>query len=471
MALNLKKNQNDDWRTKLGITGTASHLPFDKFSSTSGSNTAGTVKTENPTKASTGSATSGTSVSPTVTVPGAAANQYKTQYLDALSSGGSDDYYTLALEALAQQNVPTYKAGIYDSKYGSQIDAMLNDILASSYEGYNPATDPTYGAYKKQYLREADRTTEDVLGQYAALTGGMPSTAAVSAAAQAGNYYKGQLADKIPELEQLAYQRYLSELEGKRANLSDLLSLEGFNYDLWSDGEDRKLTEYEVNNSAAQDYLNQLVTAAELEQNKNSYDLDALYQAAQLRQSEIDSEYNRSLAENETAYNRAMNLISSGLMPSDADLAKAGIDSKTAQALVEAGTAGSGLSEDAMLKLLELGIENGTTPTDAVLDYFGLTDNWASGVTTNSVARENGTDQQVNFGGTIASASGYADAVEYANDMGVTDTSDLMTEETWSKNKGGYASYDKYVTDYVAKKLESGGSKTVGSPRGHLIGH
>ena len=45
------------------------------------------------------------------------------------------------------------------------------------------------------------------------MTGGMPSTAAVTAARQAGGYYAAQLADKLPELYQQAYQRYLQEYQ------------------------------------------------------------------------------------------------------------------------------------------------------------------------------------------------------------------------------------------------------------------
>ena len=48
------------------------------------------------------------------------------------------------------------------------------------------------------------------------MTGGVPSSAAVSAAAQAGNYAGAQGVDKIAELEQLAYQNY--QTEGDRMN-------------------------------------------------------------------------------------------------------------------------------------------------------------------------------------------------------------------------------------------------------------
>lgn len=65
---------------------------------------------------------------------------------------------------------------------------------------YDYENDPVWQAYKKEYLREGDRAPAQTLGQTAAMTGGIPSSYAQTAAQQANNYYAGKLADKIPEL-------------------------------------------------------------------------------------------------------------------------------------------------------------------------------------------------------------------------------------------------------------------------------
>ena len=78
---------------------------------------------------------------------------------------------------------------------------------------YDPETDPVWQAYQKQYRREGNRATEDVLGRAAAMTNGIPSSYAVSAAAQAGNNYAAQLSDRLPELYNDAYNRYLQEFQ------------------------------------------------------------------------------------------------------------------------------------------------------------------------------------------------------------------------------------------------------------------
>lgn len=82
-----------------------------------------------------------------------------------------------------------------------------------TYGGYDASKDPAYSALKKEYLREADRGTEDTMGTYAGLTGGIPSTAAVTAAQQAGDYYRGQLADRQVELGEQDYNKWLTETE------------------------------------------------------------------------------------------------------------------------------------------------------------------------------------------------------------------------------------------------------------------
>lgn len=89
-----------------------------------------------------------------------------------------------------------------------------NDFVASDRPefSYDVESDPVFQAYKKQYTREGQRATQDALGAAAASTGGIPSSYATAAATQAGDYYASQLTDKVPELYQQAYNRYVNEL-------------------------------------------------------------------------------------------------------------------------------------------------------------------------------------------------------------------------------------------------------------------
>lgn len=89
---------------------------------------------------------------------------------------------------------------------------LLDKIVNRQPFEYDYESDPRWGAYKKGYTREGERATADAMAQAAAATGGVPSSWAVTAATQAGDYYAGQLADKIPELYDDAYNRHLSEI-------------------------------------------------------------------------------------------------------------------------------------------------------------------------------------------------------------------------------------------------------------------
>ena len=118
----------------------------------------------------------------------------------------------------------------YTNRYDDTYQDLLGQVINRPEFSYSPDTDPLYSAYAKQYTREGKRATEDALGAAAAATGGLPSTAAVSAAAQAGNYYSAQMADKIPELYQLAYNKYVTDHSMKLSDLGAVQSAEQSDY-------------------------------------------------------------------------------------------------------------------------------------------------------------------------------------------------------------------------------------------------
>ena len=92
-------------------------------------------------------------------------------------------------------------------RYLQQRELVAN----GAYGGYDASTDPAYSALKKSVLRESDRSVEDTMGAYAGMTGGIPSTAAVTAAQETANYFRGQLADQQVALGEQDYNRWLNE--------------------------------------------------------------------------------------------------------------------------------------------------------------------------------------------------------------------------------------------------------------------
>ena len=123
--------------------------------------------------------------------------------------------------AMSPQDFQAGTAPTYESKYGDQTEALLQAILNRDTQpkefSYDAAGDPVFAQYRKEYLREGDRARDDTLGKAASMTGGRPNAYAVGAADQAANYYNAQLADKIPQLYEQAYNRYLQEFQMQQA--------------------------------------------------------------------------------------------------------------------------------------------------------------------------------------------------------------------------------------------------------------
>ena len=123
--------------------------------------------------------------------------------------------------------VKTDDKPVMPDDYGAAYREAVRRYTDMAPFSYDHRADPRWQAYKKEYAREGARATEDTLGRYAAMTGGAPSTAAVTAASQAGDYYAAKLADKVPELYDLAYAMYTGEADRLYRQLSALQAARG----------------------------------------------------------------------------------------------------------------------------------------------------------------------------------------------------------------------------------------------------
>lgn len=129
----------------------------------------------------------------------------------------------------------TTGGGGYSSQYGSQIDAMLNALLNREPFSYNKDDDPLYQQYKESYTRAGNRAMQDTLAQVSARTGGIASSYGTSASQQAYNNYMAELANKVPELYQLAYSMYMDDIAQDRADLDTVLGIDNMYYDRYRD--------------------------------------------------------------------------------------------------------------------------------------------------------------------------------------------------------------------------------------------
>lgn len=126
--------------------------------------------------------------------------------------------------------------GDYSYKNQEAYQQLLDAVINPEPFSYDPESDPVFGSYKKAYLREGNRATAQALAQASAASGGRPSSHAVTAANQAGNYYVGQLADIIPTLFQNAYDRHVNDLSMKLSGLGAMNTDREFDYGAWLDG-------------------------------------------------------------------------------------------------------------------------------------------------------------------------------------------------------------------------------------------
>lgn len=142
-------------------------------------------------------------------------NRRSDDLLDQLGSFGSFSY----------GEAPTY-----ENTFAQQQKDLLDRILNREDFSWSKETDPQWSNYKKSYLREGDRATANALAQASAASGGRPSSHAVNAATQAGDYYATKLNDVIPTLYQKAYERYLDEYNMKLKDLNAVNQQEQLDY-------------------------------------------------------------------------------------------------------------------------------------------------------------------------------------------------------------------------------------------------
>lgn len=267
----------------------------------------------------------------------------------------------------------------YKDQYADDISAKLDEILSREAFSYNVENDPMWQQYKEQYEREGARAMENTLAELAAGAGGMNSYA-VTAAGQANNYYLQQLGDKIPELHQLAYNMYLNDIDAKVRDLGLLQQMSDSEYNRYQDTlagwrDDRNFAydmamdeyakwvdnrdfAYGVNRDMIADNQWQQSFDTQVDQFNQSLDFEkeqAAIQNTQWQQSfdTANSQWDKTFNYNaerdkiadsryasETAYDRAIDMLSAGVMPSSSILAAANIDEAEASALYEAATGG-----------------------------------------------------------------------------------------------------------------------------------
>ena len=113
-------------------------------------------------------------------------------------------------EAMLNQQLAN-KPAAYQSQYQASLNEIIDKILNREKFTYDLNGDALYQQYKDQYTQQGKMAMMDTMGQAAALTGGYGNSYAQSVGQQTYQGYLQNLNDIVPELYQMAYDRYNQE--------------------------------------------------------------------------------------------------------------------------------------------------------------------------------------------------------------------------------------------------------------------
>lgn len=229
-----------------------------------------------------------------------------------LKDYNQDEAYRQAAEQIGfGQQAPTYQG-----TYENQLNDLYGRIANREPFSYDVNADPLYDLYKDKYIQGGKLAMKDTMGQAAALTGGYGNTYGQQVGQQAYDAYLQNLSAVIPELYGMAYDKWRDEGN----DLKDLYGMVGARrdteYGQWRD----LMSDYNVNRSLVQ------------QQEATNY--------GRLL-ADDEREYERGLTADNTQYARQQqayaNLLAliqaSGYMPTDAELAAAGLTREAADAM------------------------------------------------------------------------------------------------------------------------------------------
>ena len=134
---------------------------------------------------------------------------------------------------LQQQNAA--KPGAYQSQWQDEINDYLNQIQNRDPFSYDLNGDALYQQYKNNYIQQGQMAMMDTMGQAAAMAGGYGNSWAQTVGQQAYNRQLSQLNDVMPELHQMAFDRYAYEGQQLQNMYNMYMGLEDLDYGRYMD--------------------------------------------------------------------------------------------------------------------------------------------------------------------------------------------------------------------------------------------
>jgi len=275
----------------------------------------------------------------------------------------------------AQQNlqqIQAQKPQTYNTKYGQQLDDLLQQIQNPKDFKYEFNGDEMFKYYADLYTQKGRQASMDTMGQAAALTGGYGNSYAQQAGQQAYQQYLLNLYDRGMDLRDRAYQQYQDQLGNQKDAYGLMAQAEDTNYGRYRDtvadwqndlayATDRADTERNFDWNQYQQDLNYWTNMAQAEaqqaetqrqfnesmaQSQREFEETSKLNWAKLE--EDQRQFDAGLSEQQRQYNQnvAMDYVTSilanGQIPSNELLVAAGLSLEDAQKLIKQLTGGGG---------------------------------------------------------------------------------------------------------------------------------
>jgi len=267
-----------------------------------------------------------------------------------------------AQQALQQNQAA--KPASYTSKYGPQLDSILQQIQNPQEFKYEFNGDELFKYYADNYTQKGKQAAANVMGQAAALTGGYGNSYGQQVANQTYDQYLLDLYDKGMDLRDRAYQQYqdqradqynqynvlagadesdygryrdtVGDWEKERDYLTGRYDTErGFDYGQYQDQlaawqADRDYAAGRYDTERNFDYGQYQDAASRAEQ---QYQFDA-QMAENIRQFDANLDWDKMSAQQKYAAEYALSILQMGQMPSEALLQQAGLSAEDAAKLM-----------------------------------------------------------------------------------------------------------------------------------------
>lgn len=140
--------------------------------------------------------------------------------------------------------------GTYNDYYDrTSLDDIMTKIQNMKDFSYDLNGDALYQQYKDKYIQQGKMAMQDTIGQASAMTGGYGNSYAATAGNQAYQASLQNLNDIVPELYQMAYDKYNQDKQDLYSQYS-MLSDDMMNqYGIWSDETNRLYADQEYANT------------------------------------------------------------------------------------------------------------------------------------------------------------------------------------------------------------------------------